>query len=950
MSIHVPTRYPGLGSASDAEQVCCLTGGYRADGPQSSVDGGGLEPTGDVSWVKLGAGLFVASQTMMLGLAINLTPPEDAATHAALLWGMAGATLVVALLLGLPLACEAVRALARRRITIEALFLAGLLGSGGISVHAMATGQGQVYFDVVCILLIVYAIGRAIRIGGRNRATGSLSRLLIDLDRVRQVDDAADPDRDQMVSTRNLPAGAVVRILPGSLIPISGRVIQGHAMVSNAAHSGRWLPDSAAPGARVEAGQIAEDGELLVQTAAESSTRLDALLNMVRQADANPAAQSTLADRFVRIFLPVVLLTAMAATAAGVYLHDWNEGLFRGLAVLLVACPCAAGLATPLVIWNLLGHLARRGLLIHGGAVIERLADAGQVVFDKTGTLGDPELTLTRWEWIDSDDAVAQRPERAGLLSALMRIEQASDHPVARAIRQSLGELSEGELMESPRLNPRAWTVQRLDILPGRGIEAIVQGPQSPPSTVAILRATAQTSDDERQADALLSLVVHWNGQPALKLLIAERLRDTALSAIERCKALGLPVTVLTGDGPQGASLTEGIAPTVAGMSGDQKAAWLNLQRDVDPNRTLVMVGDGLNDAAALAQADVGIAIAGGSGVASEAADGILIDGNLASIPQAIELSRRALRRIRGNLALAVSYNITGMMLAAVGILHPVIAVLLMAASSLLVCRRSFTWLNESMAEPDAPRKDTRPSTPSSMKRLPRERWISHERFIHALHGVGWVGLMFVLGMLSGVGFEGTLMLVALGLVIWRAVVRFGPWMDEAGDMTLGMLSIGGLGMMVGWWWDALALPRRSEVQTMTWASANEGVSPAMAACLCCAPTSVGDWTSLLTGMNIGMLALGVPAMFLVRYRPRPWRWGRWCCTGMLLLGVPGMLVGMMVGGSAANMLVPVAGAWQAVVSGAGMMLGMAGGMLLPHALGGLLGSASGDGEQGVGR
>lgn len=966
-----------------------------------------LEPVGRLGWMKLGIGLFVAAQTMMLGLAINLTPVEDQQSRAWLMLGMASATALVAILLGWPLARDAVRAAIRGRVTIEALFVAGLVGSAGISVHAMVTGEGQVYFDVVCILLIVYALGRAIRRGGEHRAAGALAKLLADLDRARKVTDTANPETDRLVRAGSLAAGELIRILPGELITLSGRVMYGSAMVSRSAFTGEWLPRVVEPGAMVEAGEVSEDGELIIAVSGPGSRTLDAFLQMVEQARQHPARHAMLADRFVRLFLPVVLLTAGGATAWGVWHHDLQEGLFRGLAVLLVACPCAAGLATPLVVWNLLGQLARRGLLLHGGRAVERLSEINEAAFDKTGTLGDRTWAVAWWQWLTdpngrrptiaspsmpraSDDHPAHEdPDRIDeqyrLLAAMLRLEQASEHPVASALRPELERMLDIIEQAYPeRIGSRPqWRINSMEHLPGRGVQGRLTDPATDEQIeLAFLRDIDEIKMQAESTSApsgseLLTLVIEAAGRPVARAALRESLRPTSSHAIEAFRRLNIPVTVLTGDGEAGATLTDPLAPTLATMTGEEKALWLagevgRKQRDTreaadtvghSPRRVL-MVGDGINDAAALEQAHVGIAMGDGSALAMESADGVLLNGNIQLIPMAVEWSGKAMSRIRSNLAWAVSYNMAGMILAATGLLHPIAAVLLMACSSALVCRRSFTWLKADEAEgaerlktgdiatadreitavevtassspvdeqqtEDAP-DDQPPAVAGQGERdgvsdlqpgttALEQGWTPAHRTVDAVHGVGWIGLAWVLGVISGLDPAGVLMLMVAAVPVWWLTVRWGPWLDSGMDMTLGMLSVGGLGMMLGWWWDIRML------------ESSGGVTGD--ACICCISSSPGEWAAWLNGMNVGMLALGVPAMYVVRYHRQPWRWRSWCCSGMLVFGIPGMLIGMMVGGSVAITLLPLEGPARIIAHGIGMLAGMGVGMLLPHYLG----------------
>jgi heavy metal translocating P-type ATPase len=809
-----------------------------------------------VPWLRLAVGLLVAAQSMTLGLTVSLTDPAEDVT--ALRVGMLIAAVVVTALLGPPLAVAAGRELRRGRLTIELLFLAGIAAAMGISVRSLVAGEGPAYFEVVSILLVVYALGKAVGEHSRSRAL-TAGRELMSAIAVARVGDRTVPVAEVRIGDR-------VRVLAGEAIPVDGRIAEGTAFVRATAFTGETASSVRRAGDAVSAGTVCEDGVLVVEaTAPGDGRRVDALLAAIDEAVAEPAGLQRQADRWVRVFL-----SAVAAVAVGTLLWWWRTdgfetGLLNALAVLLVACPCAAGLATPLTVWTVIGRLAARGLLLRSGEVVERLASAGSVVFDKTGTLADqtPSLRELRFLGHGLPDAAV-----AAIIAAA---ERSSPHPVARLLAG----------IPVPADAP-AVAVQSFRTVPGRGVEADVRIAQAH-HHISIFR------DDDRSADGGLTVRVDIDGIPAAIAVVGERLRGSARPAVERLAELGLPVQVMTGDGEAGARDAAALAPTRSALTPEGKLDLVRAMRDARP----VFVGDGFNDAAAMAAAHVGIAVAeGGDTVTVRTASATLHGGDLTLVPEAVALCRKAAVRVRENLALAAGYNALGVALAAGGWLHPVAAAVLMTLSSALVA-----WRSLRVAEADdGPLPAPAPAT--AVRR----------RTVSAVHAVGVLGQAALLIPLAGlVGGAALGAMLAAAAAAWL-VVRFRDWLPDWADMTVAMATLGGLGMNLGWWADV-------------------GFGSAVAAGGgCCGQAESAGWA----GMYLGMLGLGVPAMYLLRDRPVPFSWRNWCCVGPLVLGVPGMILGMKLGGAAAAGWAGSPEA-QVVADWAGMVLGMCAGMLPPH-------------------
>ena len=734
---------------------------------------------------------------------------------------------------------------------------------------------------------------------------------------VRRVTMVDGEEMDQAVDVSTLVAGDHVRVLPGELIPVDGHLLRGQAFVRETAFTGEWIPSRRGPRDRVIAGTLCEDGVLLLEVEnAGGRRRIDRLAMLIEQARQSPTSLQRQADRFVAWFLPTVLMVALAAAVFWTLRDGPHAGLMNCLAVLLVACPCAAGLATPLVLWSVIGQLAKRGLVVRSGEAIERLATVDSVIFDKTGTLGDERLKV---EAIELPGDIDKRHETLAMIAA---VERHSNHPVALAL-QSLAEHQHGHRLE----------VTDCQLLPGLGIRGKVRIRNNGAGSEHVHTVTIAREDgpsDESQT----SIAVEVDGQCMARFAVHEQLRASAADAVRQLEELGLNVRIMTGDGWSGARHVADLAPTTSSMTPEAKHnAVVALRQGQHAFSKPLFVGDGLNDAAAMSASHASVAIASGSDVAREASLATLHGDDLRVVADAVRLARRAVWAVRTNLFWAVSYNLIGMTLAAIGVLDPVLAAVLMATSSVLVSWRSFRvtdglpadgWHRLQGSAPHGPPASHQDDRSARGRRVLTDATAMKK----SLHWTGMLGqavLLVIVARLGAVSSLATFM--AFGFVTWVAL-RWWHRMPAWLDMTFAMVTLGGFGMNLGWWADldfASAVPM---------ASAHGHAAVAANGACCAAAGNVGDALGVMNWMNFGMLLLGVPAMFFARFRNEPWSWRRWCCTGMLVLGVPGMVLGMM-GGSilAMQWFAGVEPSTMVVLHYLFMMAGMCLGMLLPHAL-----------------
>lgn len=642
------------------------------------------DPANRSAWVRLAVGAFIAANTMTASLAFNLSeapPGVRLAGHLAIL----AATLVTMALLGWPLLRAAWREARARRVTLEAMFLAGIAGAFTASLLATLRGEGAVYYEIVSILLVVYSLGQMVAGVAQQRALAAAAAWAPEL----VTCEVETPDgRRRTVAVVEVMPGDVAVVPPGGAIPVDGEVVAGEGFVREAEMTGELLAAVRRPGDRVFAGTHCLDAALKVRaTVPGTSRRLDRIVAAVEQARAAPTSLERAADRAIRWLLPAVLVVSAGTFIGWTLAASWATGLFNAMAVLLVACPCALGLATPLAVWVAMGRLAARGVVARSGEAVERLARVDTVVLDKTGTLTEPSATL-----VDLVVREAGREARARALALLEAVERASGHPLAAAFAGTGGARAALVAVESMR------------VLPAVGVEARVRENAAAVRTIGVGRPEALVGEAQREVLAGLRQGLRGEGREVVLLVdgrvaalgrVAERLRPSLPSALAAFASLGVHTVVMTGDVEERARAVAA-DEVLAELSPEQKLQQVRVLQHA--GRRVLFVGDGVNDAAAMAAADVSIAVAGGTELAAEVGSASWAGGNLAAIPEAVETARRALRLIRSNLVFAASYNLAGVALAAAGMLHPVTAALLMTCSSLLVTWRAAgrEWEDES--------------------------------------------------------------------------------------------------------------------------------------------------------------------------------------------------------------------------------------------------------------
>jgi len=561
---------------------------------------------------------------------------------------------------------------------MDLLVAIGTSAAYGLSVWLLLAGGAHagahLYFESSAVVITLVLLGKSLEARARRQAVQAIAALAA----LRPAEALVRRgDQDLAVGVEALRVGDLLVLRPGARVAADGRVEEGSSHLDEALLTGESLPVAKGPGDAVTGGAVNGEGLLLVRvTAVGAATLLARIIGQVEDAQAAKAPIQRLVDRVSAVFVPGVLLVSLFTFIGWVLATgDWQGALLNAVAVQVIACPCALGLATPAAIMVGTGAAARHGILIRDAEALETAHAVDTVVFDKTGTLTEGRPVLVAVEGADADVVLA--------LAAA--VQQASEHPLARAVDEL-----------ARRRGIAVQAAGAAQALPGRGVRAEVGGAtvwlgnarlaEELGAAAGSLQAAAAAHEQEGRTVSWLLRAAP--GQPEVLGLLAfgDRMRAGVPDAVARLETRGLRVLMLTGDNPGAARAlagAAGIADFRATMLPDEKAA--HVARAIAAGHKVAMVGDGINDAPALAAASVGIAMAGGTDVAMHTAGITLMRADPALVADAIDISHRTWRKIRQNLGWAFAYNVVGIPLAACGLLNPVLAGAAMALSSVSV-------------------------------------------------------------------------------------------------------------------------------------------------------------------------------------------------------------------------------------------------------------------------
>ena len=594
-----------------------------------------------------------------------------------------------------------------------------------------SSGEGNIYLEVAAGVTTFILIGRYVEQRSKRRA-GAALRALLQLG-AKDVTVLRDGE-EQRVPVESLAVGDVFVVRPGEKIATDGVVTEGSSTVDASMLTGESVPVEVAPGDSVVGATVNSGGRLRIRaTRIGSDTQLAQMAKLVEDAQTGKAAVQRLADRISAVFVPIVIGLAVVTLAFWLGAGASAAAAFTAaVAVLIIACPCALGLATPTALLVGTGRGARLGILIKGPEVLESTRRVDTVVLDKTGTVTTGAMTL-----LDVHVAAGEQPERALALAAAL--ENASEHPIAKAIvagaAARIGTAGATARIGTDSAAARIGTdlppnVESFESLEGLGVQGVVDGHAVVVGRTGLLEQWSQqlppelaTARDAAEARGRTAVLLGWDGAARAVLEVADAVKPTSADAVRQLRSLGLTPVLLTGDN---AAAARAVAAEV-GIEPEQVIAEVLPKDKVDvvarlrsEGRVVAMVGDGVNDAAALATADLGLAMGTGTDVAIEASDLTLVRGDLRVAADAIRLSRRTLRTIRGNLFWAFAYNVAALPLAAAGLLNPMLAGAAMAFSSVFVVtnslrlRRFRSGITDSPTSAESVARSVPESSPSS--------------------------------------------------------------------------------------------------------------------------------------------------------------------------------------------------------------------------------------------
>lgn len=618
------------------------------------------------------AALFMIA-TMFMG--------HEAMGNAGLRWTMLGVATVVQFWVGWPFLKEAVRRARHLTANMDTLIAIGTMAAYLFSIYQLVRGEMELYFETGVLIIAFLALGRHLEARAKARA-GKAIRALLELGakQARLVVDG----REVMVPVEQVQVGDLVRVRPGEKVPVDGEVVEGESALDESMFTGESVPVDKAVGDRVAGATINASGVLTVLTSAVGTdTALSHIVKLVEDAQTGKTEVQRLADRVSAVFVPAVIGIALATFGLwSLVSSNPTQGLLAAVAVLIIACPCALGLATPTAILVGTGRGADLGVLIKSSEVLERTRAITTVLFDKTGTLTRGRMALT-----DVYPAGVAAGEE--VLRMAGAAEANSEHPIGAAIASAQSERA--PLLEVSQFEALAGYGVRASVATPDGVVTVAVGRRKFMAEAGLVLAEdLERAAEQYEAEGKTAVFAGWNGEVRGVLGVADTIKPGALEAVRSLQKMGLSVAMITGDNwttARSIAASLEIQTVIAEVLPQDKIN--EVARLQAAGEIVAMVGDGVNDAPALVRADLGIAIGTGTDVAIEASDLALMNGDPRTVALAISLSRRTYRTIVQNLFWAFGYNVVAIPVAALGLLNPIVAGAAMAFSSVSVVANS---------------------------------------------------------------------------------------------------------------------------------------------------------------------------------------------------------------------------------------------------------------------
>jgi heavy metal translocating P-type ATPase len=578
-------------------------------------------------------------------------------------------SLPVLILLGLPILRAGFASLLRGQPNIHTLIMIGTFSAFGLSVRNLMIGHGGLYFDTATMLIFLVSIGRWLEMQAHKSSNKAVSRLL------EQIPDQATVvtnNQDSVVNVAELKPGMRVRVRPGERFPVDGLIAIGEGDVDEALLTGEPKPVTHHEGDKVQAGTVSLDGSFeVIATAVGASTTAGQIGRLLHEALWARSPFERMVDKLSAWMTPLALALATIAFLIWYSIAGLETGMLVALSVLLIACPCALGLATPLTLWLSLERAAESGVILRSTGALERLAKVERIFFDKTGTLSQLPMKVL--------EIKEERGKKEEFLEVVASVENESEHPLAKAIVE-YAKTNQVELVKptSFKVLPALGVIGQLPITNYQLSIYIGSAHLMSAEGLSMSTDISQRAEAWKEAGHIV-VYAGWDEQVMGILALGETIRAEAKETILQLQSRGFELGVLTGDeASAGARWQKALGiPVSAALSPDEKMKRLS--------ENSAMVGDGINDGPALAAATIGLAMNHGTDVARSAADIVLVRDNLRVIPWLVDLSRESMKRVKQNLGWAVIYNLLGVGLAMAGLLQPVFSAFAMVASSIFV-------------------------------------------------------------------------------------------------------------------------------------------------------------------------------------------------------------------------------------------------------------------------